>query len=233
MTKNITLLLLKFRHATSKQWIIVQYCTIISIQQIPPHACLWYYVQYAHVTAMQQSHDSHMTVVVLRVRELTTDKVGTLLRISGQVVRTHPVHPELVSGTFMCLECQTTITGIEQQFKYAQVGVASTHARMTRLHLHSQRLVVIQTVQTGRGSYWTWRTQSLWTSRKSVYKRLSKNCHEEAYLGGKINLITINNNMTYTISLYTMRTHAVEIIIHIILFIIILWPNYTLTITIS
>ena len=96
-----------------------------------------------------------MTVVVLRVRELTTDKVGTLLRISGQVVRTHPVHPELVSGTFMCLECQTTITGIEQQFKYAQVGVASTHTRMTRLHLHSRRRVVIQTVRTGRGSYWT------------------------------------------------------------------------------
>lgn len=55
-----------------------------------------------------------------KVRELSTSKVGTLLRISGQVVRTHPVHPELVSGTFMCLECQTTITGIEQQFKYSQ-----------------------------------------------------------------------------------------------------------------
>lgn len=56
-----------------------------------------------------------------RVRELTTAKIGTLLRITGQVVRTHPVHPELVSGTFMCLECRTIIKDVEQQFKYTQV----------------------------------------------------------------------------------------------------------------
>ncbi|XP_060533041.1 DNA replication licensing factor Mcm6 [Cylas formicarius] len=52
------------------------------------------------------------------VRELKTDKVGTLIRISGQVIRTHPVHPELVLGTFVCLECQTVIKNVEQQFKY-------------------------------------------------------------------------------------------------------------------
>ena len=56
-----------------------------------------------------------------RVRELTTGKIGSLMKITGQVVRTHPVHPELVSGTFMCLECQTVISNIEQQFKYSQV----------------------------------------------------------------------------------------------------------------
>ncbi|XP_066993325.2 DNA replication licensing factor Mcm6 [Anabrus simplex] len=53
-----------------------------------------------------------------KVRELTTAKIGTLLRISGQVVRTHPVHPELVTGTFTCLDCQTVIKNVEQQFKY-------------------------------------------------------------------------------------------------------------------
>ena len=58
-----------------------------------------------------------------RVRELTTAKVGTLLRISGQVVRTHPVHPELVSGAFICLECQTAVPDVEQQFKFTQVGI--------------------------------------------------------------------------------------------------------------
>lgn len=51
------------------------------------------------------------------VRELKTDKIGTLVRISGQVIRTHPVHPELVSGTFTCLDCQTVIKNVEQQFK--------------------------------------------------------------------------------------------------------------------
>ncbi|XP_029829586.2 DNA replication licensing factor MCM6 [Ixodes scapularis] len=55
-----------------------------------------------------------------KVRELTTAKVGSLLKISGQVVRTHPVHPELVTGTFTCLDCQTVVGGIEQQFKYTQ-----------------------------------------------------------------------------------------------------------------
>ena len=47
-----------------------------------------------------------------RVRELTTTKVGTLLHISGQVVHTHPVHPELVSGAFICLECQTAVPDV-------------------------------------------------------------------------------------------------------------------------
>lgn len=53
-----------------------------------------------------------------KVRELTTSKIGTLIRISGQVVRTHPVHPELVSGTFVCLDCQTEVRDVEQQFKF-------------------------------------------------------------------------------------------------------------------
>jgi DNA replication licensing factor MCM6 len=52
-----------------------------------------------------------------KVRELITAKIGTLIRISGQVVRTHPVHPELVLGTFICLDCQTLIKDVEQQFK--------------------------------------------------------------------------------------------------------------------
>ncbi|CAG9861738.1 unnamed protein product [Phyllotreta striolata] len=53
-----------------------------------------------------------------KVRELKTDKIGTLVRISGQVIRTHPVHPELISGTFTCADCQTVIKNIEQQFKF-------------------------------------------------------------------------------------------------------------------
>lgn len=59
----------------------------------------------------------------LKVRELTTAKIGTLLKITGQVVRTHPVHPELVSGTFMCLDCRTIIKDVEQQFKYTQPSI--------------------------------------------------------------------------------------------------------------
>ncbi|XP_008560986.1 DNA replication licensing factor Mcm6 [Microplitis demolitor] len=53
-----------------------------------------------------------------KLRELTTSKIGTLIRISGQVVRTHPVHPELILGTFVCVDCNATIKNVEQQFKF-------------------------------------------------------------------------------------------------------------------
>ncbi|EDM09875.1 minichromosome maintenance deficient 6 (MIS5 homolog, S. pombe) (S. cerevisiae), isoform CRA_b [Rattus norvegicus] len=58
-----------------------------------------------------------------KIRELTSSRIGLLTRISGQVVRTHPVHPELVSGTFLCLDCQTVIKDVEQQFKYTQPSI--------------------------------------------------------------------------------------------------------------
>ena len=38
-----------------------------------------------------------------RLRLLTTAKLGTLVSIRGQVVRSHPVHPELVEAAFKCL----------------------------------------------------------------------------------------------------------------------------------
>ena len=49
-------------------------------------------------------------------------RLGTLLRITGHVIRTHPVHPELVRGAFMCLQCQTVVRDVLQQFKYSQVN---------------------------------------------------------------------------------------------------------------
>uniref|UniRef100_A0A1B0C181 DNA replication licensing factor MCM6 n=1 Tax=Glossina palpalis gambiensis TaxID=67801 RepID=A0A1B0C181_9MUSC len=54
-----------------------------------------------------------------KVRDLITSKTGTLICISRRVVRTHPVHPELVLDTFMCLDCQREIRNVEQQFKFA------------------------------------------------------------------------------------------------------------------
>ncbi|TRY82795.1 hypothetical protein DNTS_025566 [Danionella cerebrum] len=65
-----------------------------------------------------------------KIRELTTLKVGSLVRISGQVVRTHPVHPELVSGTFLCLDCQGLIKDVEQQFKYTQPSICRNPVRI-------------------------------------------------------------------------------------------------------
>ncbi|XP_077525081.1 minichromosome maintenance 6 [Amblyomma americanum] len=76
---------------------------------------------HAEVSVEKEYYVSFVDVATRhKVRELTTAKVGSLLKISGQVVRTHPVHPELVSGTFICADCQTVVGGVEQQFKYTQ-----------------------------------------------------------------------------------------------------------------
>ncbi|ESO02705.1 hypothetical protein HELRODRAFT_185013 [Helobdella robusta] len=64
----------------------------------------------------------------LKVRQLRTSRIGTLIKITGQVVRTHPVHPELVSATFVCLECQTVIRDVQQQFKYTQPTICRNPA---------------------------------------------------------------------------------------------------------
>jgi DNA replication licensing factor MCM6 len=50
------------------------------------------------------------------------DKIGQLASISGTVTRTSEVRPELISGTFSCEICQTTIRDVEQQFKYTEVS---------------------------------------------------------------------------------------------------------------
>ncbi|KAL8591134.1 hypothetical protein ACOMHN_063758 [Nucella lapillus] len=87
----------------------------------------------------------------LKVRELTTAKIGTLLRITGQVVRTHPVHPELVSGTFLCLDCRTIIKDVEQQFKYTQPSVCRNPVCSNRsrfmLDVNKSRFVDFQKVR--------------------------------------------------------------------------------------
>ena len=69
----------------------------------------------------------------MKVRELTSARIGKLLRITGQVVRTHPVHPELVLATFKCADCQTIIPDVEQQFKYTQVPLIAINCYLKPL----------------------------------------------------------------------------------------------------
>ncbi|XP_061432588.1 zygotic DNA replication licensing factor mcm6-A-like isoform X2 [Lethenteron reissneri] len=86
-----------------------------------------------------------------KIRELTTTKIGTLLRISAQVVRTHPVHPELVSGTFQCLDCQSVVRDVEQQFKYTQPTICRNpvcaNRRRFLLDTNKSRFVDFQKVR--------------------------------------------------------------------------------------
>ncbi|KAA0052410.1 DNA replication licensing factor MCM6 isoform X1 [Cucumis melo var. makuwa] len=55
-----------------------------------------------------------------RLRELTTAEIGKLVSVTGVVTRTSEVRPELLQGTFKCLECGNVIKNVEQQFKYTE-----------------------------------------------------------------------------------------------------------------
>ncbi|KAI0700584.1 MCM-domain-containing protein [Cytidiella melzeri] len=58
--------------------------------------------------------------LVSGIRDLRTDKIGTLMSISGTVTRTSEVRPELLFGSFVCEVCGGLVTEIEQQFKYTE-----------------------------------------------------------------------------------------------------------------
>ena len=57
---------------------------------------------------------------VCRIRELTTNKIGRLTRVCGTVTRTSEVRPELLFGTFGCVQCGTEQVGVTQQHKYTE-----------------------------------------------------------------------------------------------------------------
>ncbi|KAK7462684.1 MCM DNA helicase complex subunit mcm6 [Stygiomarasmius scandens] len=58
--------------------------------------------------------------LVSGIRDLRTDKIGTLMSISGTVTRTSEVRPELLFGSFVCEVCKGLVNDIEQQFKYTE-----------------------------------------------------------------------------------------------------------------
>ncbi|RDB19831.1 DNA replication licensing factor mcm6 [Hypsizygus marmoreus] len=58
--------------------------------------------------------------LVSGIRDLRTDKIGTLMSISGTVTRTSEVRPELLFGSFICEVCNGIVNDIEQQFKYTE-----------------------------------------------------------------------------------------------------------------
>lgn len=65
--------------------------------------------------------------LVSGIRDLRTDKIGTLMSISGTVTRTSEVRPELLFGSFICEVCNGLVNDIEQQFKYTEVSQKSLH----------------------------------------------------------------------------------------------------------
>ena len=62
--------------------------------------------------------------LVCGIRELRTEKIGSLMSISGTVTRTSEVRPELVYGSFVCAACGGAVNEVEQQFKYTEVRLS-------------------------------------------------------------------------------------------------------------
>uniref|UniRef100_A0A0D3AU46 DNA replication licensing factor MCM6 n=1 Tax=Brassica oleracea var. oleracea TaxID=109376 RepID=A0A0D3AU46_BRAOL len=73
------------------------------------------YIDFSHVMGF---NDALQKECVLR--ELTTAEIGKLVSVTGVVTRTSEVRPELLYGTFKCLDCGSVIKNVEQQFKYTQ-----------------------------------------------------------------------------------------------------------------
>ncbi|CCG20541.1 Mcm6 MCM DNA replication initiation complex component [Candida orthopsilosis Co 90-125] len=58
--------------------------------------------------------------IVQRIRDVRSNKIGSLMTISGTVTRTSEVRPELYMGSFTCDMCSALIEGVEQIFKYTE-----------------------------------------------------------------------------------------------------------------
>ncbi|CCD26850.1 MCM DNA helicase complex subunit MCM6 NDAI_0I02820 [Naumovozyma dairenensis CBS 421] len=58
--------------------------------------------------------------VVFRIRDIRSEKIGSLLSISGTVTRTSEVRPELYKASFTCDMCRAMVDNVEQSFKYTE-----------------------------------------------------------------------------------------------------------------
>ena len=58
--------------------------------------------------------------LISRIRDLSTEKVGKLISISGTVTRTSEVRPELSRGNFSCEACKNVVANVEQAFRYTE-----------------------------------------------------------------------------------------------------------------
>lgn len=77
--------------------------------------------------------------LVSGIRELRTDKIGTLMSIGGTVTRTSEVRPELLFGSFICEVCNGLVSDVEQQFKYTEVSYPYFYCRVHLWVSHAAR----------------------------------------------------------------------------------------------
>ncbi|KAF7307455.1 DNA helicase [Mycena indigotica] len=135
---NITTLYVDFTHVLLKDDVLAgaiqrQYYRFVPfLQQAVVNLVGEYVPEYLKENPSQANTDSanhkarefnvafYSLPLVSGIRSLRTEKIGTLMSISGTVTRTSEVRPELLSGTFVCEVCSGVVTDIEQQFKYTE-----------------------------------------------------------------------------------------------------------------
>lgn len=71
--------------------------------------------------------------LVHKLRELTADKIGQLITMSGTITRTSEVRPELLIGSFQCLLCGALVKNVIQQFKYTEPTICSNRMCSNKL----------------------------------------------------------------------------------------------------
>lgn len=111
--------------------------------------------------------------LVSGIRDLRTDKIGTLMSISGTVTRTSEVRPELLYGSFICEVCGGLVNEIEQQFKYTEVTLCPSqiHGYM-RLCMSSQVSVLILHVEIASHGSFKLILPNLRIGRRSAYRKI-------------------------------------------------------------
>lgn len=80
-----------------------------------------FFFEFLFLTLISSVHIYPPNLPTCRLRELTTAEIGKLVSVTGVVTRTSEVRPELLQGTFKCLECGGVVKNVEQQFKYTEV----------------------------------------------------------------------------------------------------------------
>lgn len=104
------------------------YCRFEPFLRAALHAFVENHIpSYGRMSATNQAREFWVSLhglgVMHRLRELTTQKVGQLMTISGTVTRTSEVRPELFVGCFRCNLCMAVVRNVEQQFKYTEPAV--------------------------------------------------------------------------------------------------------------
>ncbi|BFZ56667.1 MCM DNA helicase complex subunit mcm6 [Savitreella phatthalungensis] len=65
---------------------------------------------------------------ISKIRDLKTERIGRLISVSGTVTRTSEVRPELSRATFVCEECRSIVTNVEQVFRYTEPSLCPNAA---------------------------------------------------------------------------------------------------------